>query len=567
MIIFEKVRYQNFLATGNVPIEIRLNTHTATLIVGRNGAGKSTMTEAVCFALFGRSLRNINKPALINAINKRDMLVELWFRIGEHTYQVRRGMKPTVFEIYQDGVLLPQPAALADYQTQLETLLGLNYKSFMQIVVLGSASYVPFMRLTPAARREIVEDLLDIEIFSYMSGLAKDELTQVKQQSDQLQQQKTLLDEQRRMAESFTAQTEETRATTLAQLDTKIATTTAMITALQTEIATLQAEIDAYAPVQTECNAAQDKCLEYRRTLQAIEGRTKKLIKERAFYETHDDCPTCAQTLASEFKTEKFDQIDKRLSEAHKAIVQCTTLIDKYTQRITEYDAQLAVMATYEREQQTKAAQLPVHQRHLRQLHGERTAHERAVDTTAPVVDMEDLSRRIAETQQTLMDVAKRRSILDTAATLLKDSGIKARLIKHYLPIINKQINTYLTAMDFPIHFFLDEQFQEHMQSLHRDDFSYDSFSEGEKKRIDLALLLTWRAVARLKNSAACNLLVLDEVFDSSLDLSGTEEFLKIIQSLENANIFVISHKTDTLIDKFPYVLTFAKERGFSTLK
>lgn len=567
MLIFEKISYQNFLATGNVPIEIPLNRHTATLIVGRNGAGKSTMTEAVCFALFGRALRNINKPSLLNAINKRDLLVQVWLRIGEHRYHIKRGIKPNLFEIYQDGVLIPAPASIADYQTHLETqILGLNYKSFLQIVVLGSASYVPFMRLTPAARREIVEDILDIEIFSYMAGLAKDELSLVKQQMEQLQQQKTLLDEQRRMAESFTEQVEESQEARLAELDEQIAATTAIIASIHEEMRTLQDEIASYASIQAEYATATDKLDEFTRTAKAIQTREKKLIKEREFYTQHDECPTCAQLLSDAFKTEKFEYITKRQQDAQTASTKCESLVGKWSDRVDRYRAELAAVDRLTRTLHTKEAQLPVHQRQLRSLETDRQKASRPAPAKVGV-NLEELASRIAETQDALIAVAQKRSTVETAATLLKDSGIKARLIKHYLPIINKQINFYLTAMDFPIHFQLDEQFQEHMQSLHRDDFTYDSFSEGEKKRIDLALLLTWRAVARLKNSASCNLLVLDEVFDSSLDAAGTEEFLKIIHSLEQANIFVISHKTDTLIDKFPHVLTFEKQRGFSTVK
>lgn len=567
MLTFERVSYKNFLAAGNVPIEIPLNTHSATLIVGRNGAGKSTMTEAICFALFGRALRNVNKPSLVNSINKREALVELWFRIGEHQYHIKRGMKPNVFEIYQDGTLLPQPASLADYQTQLETqIIGLNYKSFMQIVVLGSASYVPFMRLSPAARREIVEDLLDIEIFSYMSGLAKDELAQVKTQSESLQQQKTLLDEQRRLADSFTAQVAESQEAVMADITTKITVTETLIASLQAEIASLQDTIAAYDAVRESYDATTEKAQEYTRTLRAIESREKKLVKERAFYEEHDECPTCAHPLEEQFKTDKFVQIDKRADEARKAAQQCSALITKYTARLAEYQSQLAKADAYAQTLHTKEAQLPVHRRQLNQLQTD-LARAGAPAPAVAHVDLEQLASRIAETQEQLMTVAKRRSILETASALLKDSGIKARLIKHYLPIINKQINTYLMAMDFPVHFMLDEEFQEHIQSLHRDDFTYDSFSEGEKKRIDLALLLTWRAVARLKNSASCNVLVLDEVFDSSLDVAGTEEFMKIIRSLERTNVFVISHKTDTLVDKFPHVIAFEKQRGFSAIK
>lgn len=566
MILFERVRYQNFLASGNVPIEIPLNAHSSTLIVGRNGAGKSTMTEAVSFALFGRALRNINKPALVNSINKRDALVELWFRAGEYTYYIKRGIKPNVFEIHQDGALIPQPASLADYQTMLEEhIIGMNHKSFMQIVVLGSATYVPFMRLSAAARREIVEDLLDIEIFSTMASLTKEELSTLKSKVDQLTQQRTLLEEQKRMAESFTAQEQEDIESRLAVIDANIQETQRTLAEVQQRMQELVSLIAAYDGERDSLALAQEKLREYGNTLKSIETRHKKILKEREFYESHDECPTCAQTITDDFKTEKYVVLSRKEADASKATDQCRKLIDKYESASNTLQASLQTANVLSTELHTLKAQAPLHTRRLKELETERVRVQTPKDTKT--VDVADIVTRIESVTSEHDGVSRRRAILDTANTLLKDSGIKSRIIKHYLPIINKQINYYLTAMDFPIHFTLDEEFTEHMQSRHREDFAYDSFSEGEKKRIDLALLLTWRAVARIKNSASCNMLVLDEVFDSSLDAPGTEEFMKILHALEKSNIFVISHKTDQLIDKFHHVLHFEKQRGFSCVK
>lgn len=566
MILFEKVRYANFLATGNVPIEISLNTHSSTLIVGRNGAGKSTMTEAVCFALFGRALRNINKPNLVNAVNKRDALVELWFRAGDHAYYIKRGIKPNVFEIHQNGTFIPQPASLADYQTMLEEhVIGMNYKSFMQIVVLGSATYVPFMRLSAAARREIVEDLLDIEIFSTMASLTKEELSTLKSKVDQLTLQRTLLEEQKRMAESYTAQEQENIESRLAVIDTNMQETQRTLTEVQQRMQELVDLIATYDEQRDDLIAAQEKLREYGSTLKSIETRHKKILKEREFYESHDECPTCAQTITDDFKTEKYAVLSRKDADASKATDQCRKLLDKYENASKTLHASLQTANVLSTELHTLKAQAPLHTRRLKELEAEKVRVQ--VPKETKVVDVTDIITQIENVTSEHDSVSRRRAILDTANTLLKDSGIKSRIIKHYLPIINKQINYYLTAMDFPIHFTLDEEFTEHMQSRHREDFAYDSFSEGEKKRIDLALLLTWRAVARIKNSASCNMLVLDEVFDSSLDQNGTEEFMKIIQALEKSNIFVISHKTDQLIDKFHHVLHFVKDRGFSSLK
>ena len=565
MIVFERVRYKNFLATGDVSIELALNENASTLIIGKNGAGKSTMTEALCFALFGRALRNINKPALINSTNKKDTVVELWFTIDQTRYHIKRGMKPTVFQIYVDDVLLPAPASLADYQTLLEsTILKINYKSFMQIVVLGSASFVPFMRLTPTARREIIEDLLDIEIFSAMSGLTKGEIAEVKNVGDQLTMQRVLLEEQLRMAESFTTQL-------VGERDDKLATLRTAMDATQTQIDTLREQETAWASareVYTEVPAlhrvASTKRSGYATTHRAIASREKKLEKERVFYTTHDECPTCEQSITDSFKQARFLVLTEKEAAAQTALTQCQTLMDKYEALVDTHQLGLDADAALHRQITLVGGQVPIHTQRLRELEAERQA---TLAPAAAPVDVDALQTQQQEILEQHTVVAARRSVLDTAMTLLKDSGIKARVIKHYLPIINKHINYYLTAMDFPIHFTLNEEFKEQIQSRHRDDFCYESFSEGEKKRIDLALLLTWRSVARLKNSASCNVLVLDEVFDSSLDINGTEEFLKIIHDLEHANVFVISHKTDSLIDKFHHVITFEKQRGFSSIK
>ena len=565
MIIFDRVTYRNFLASGDVPITLELHAHASTLIIGVNGAGKSTMTEAICFALFGRALRNINKPALVNSINKRDTLVELWLTIGQTQYQIRRGIKPSLFEIYVDGVLVPAPASLADYQTLLETtILKINYKSFMQIVVLGSASFVPFMRLAPAARREIIEDLLDIEIFSAMSGLTKDELTETKTAGDQLTLQRVLLDDQIRMAQTFTTQLTDERESKLTIIQTATESTETQIANLRAQQTTLTEQLNAYASVRPAYQIASQKLSEYTTTYRAINTREKKLEKERLFYTTHDECPTCEQSITDTFKHTRFDLLSEKEAAAQTAQIQCQVLIDKYqTLTNTQHD-RLDEADAIRAEYNLIDVQVPIHTRRLRELADERET----VSAPPPApVDIEALQTRQQDVYAQHVLVSTRRSVLETALALLKDSGIKARVIKHYLPIINKHINYYLTAMDFPIHFTLDEEFKEQIQSRHRDEFSYESFSEGEKKRIDLALLLTWRAIARLKNSAACNVLVLDEVFDSSLDVNGTEEFLKIIHTLEHANVFVISHKTDSLIDKFHHVITFEKQRGFSAIK
>lgn len=565
MILFQRVKYQNFLASGQVPIDIPLNAHTSTLIIGRNGVGKSTMTEAVCFALFGRALRNITKPSLVNSINKSDALVELWFQIDQTCYQIRRGIKPNLFEIYADGVMIPQPAALADYQTMLEeNILGLTYKAFMQIVVLGSASYVPFMRLSPAARREIIEDLLDIQVFSVMSALTKDELSANRVLSEQLMHDRRAIEQQIRMAESFVTQMSETHEQRMANLRTTITSVNATIQELEEKQTAMLVALRSFEDTQVAYSTAAQRVTEYTATHRALQARQKKLDKEREFYETHDECPTCAQPIDVAFKDARVSSIVEKRSTTDLAHDQCVALIEKYADLSKMHKQDLDREAYLRSSLTTVESQLEAARDRVQEL-----TKELSTPTFAPMmsVDLDGLRAQLVANERQHAEVSSRRAVLEAASAILKDNGIKARVIKHYLPIINRQINHYLTAMDFPIHFTFDAEFNETIQSMYREKFSYESFSEGEKKRIDIALLLSWRAVAALKNSASCNMLVLDEVFDSSLDAGGTEEFLKIIHTLERANVFVISHKTDSLVDRFSHILQFVKERGFSSLK
>jgi DNA repair exonuclease SbcCD ATPase subunit len=569
MIIFTHVKYQNFLASGNAPISIPLNAHSATLIVGHNGTGKSTLSEAICFALFGRPMRNITKPKLVNSINNRDCLVELDFTTNSSSYKIRRGIKPNVFEIYEGGNLIPAPASVLDYQTMLEDhILKLNYKSFMQVVVLGSASYVPFMRLTGASRREIIEDLLDIEVFGAMNVLTKEDLTGLKVATDKGQTEIALVSKQVEMAQSYTDHLEDQRAEQLAKIDATLQSVQTTVAALEAERQTHAAALIPYAAIQTAYDTAHTKQVEYEKMLTKIAAQDKKARKERTFYEEHDHCPTCEQGIDETFKAGRYEVLAKTEADAAKALAQCQALITKYRAQVDTAQAELDKADSIQKQYDAITAKLPVHQARIKELQAERVKIAAAVPAVAVVADVDELQAQLDALLTTQQALAKRRIIVEAAAMLLKDNGIKSKVIRHYIPIINKSINHYLSAMDFPILFQLNDEFAETIKSRHRDDFSYDSFSEGEKKRIDLALLLTWRAVARLKNSASTNLLILDEVFDSSLDANGTEEFLKIIAALESdTNIFVISHKTDQLIDKFANTITFEKSRGFSQIR
>lgn len=568
MLIFESVKYQNFLISGQVPVEIVLNTRPTTLIVGTNGVGKTTISDAIAFGLFGKTLRNINKPQLVNSINGRDCLVELAFRTPQANYIIKRGIKPNIFEVYENGELIPLPAKLEDYQTMLEAnILKLNYKSFKQIVVLGSDTFVPFMRLPAAQRREIIEDLLDIEIFGVMSGINRDDITVVREKLEKCNTKRNMLTEQLRMAQQFTDHLEEVRQEAIKTLEKDITTLNSTIAGLEREHAQLVEQCVSFEEVRTALIKAQKKQNEYQAMLRDMSGQQKKLVKERKFYEEHDTCPECEQPIVDDFKTAKYETLASKEESTIDAMTKCEVVIAKYDAQVEKTSTELEECQELQKQTAAIHARIALHQKRLKELQTERARHANPLESQ-PAVDVPALEAQAQQLQTEHDDLSRARVVVDAASMILKDNGIKTRIIKHYLPIINKQINHYLTLMDFPVNFTLDESFAEHVLSSHRQEFSYESFSSGQKKRIDIALLLAWRAVARIKNSAACNLLFLDEVFDSSLDAGGTEEVLKIIQNLErDTNVFVISHKTDQMIDKFGHTLVFELNRGFSQLK
>jgi DNA repair exonuclease SbcCD ATPase subunit len=568
MNICDRITYQNFLAAGNVPIVVDLTKHATTLVIGKNAAGKSTLHEAICFAWFGRPLRKINKPSLVNWINNRDCLVELdWHLPNGNAYKVRRGIKPAVFEIYKNGIMEPMPANVDDYQRLLESIIKLNHKAFMQIVVLGGSSYVPFMRLTTTARREIIEDLLDIEVFSAMNVLAKEDLTELKATLDKNATTTTLLNQQITMAQSFETHIEEQTKERLDTINTAITETEETIEDLLYNREELVTSLDAFIQATENKRLAAANVDEYEKTLYKLESREAKVVKERTFYEDHDNCPTCEQSITEEFKAGRFATLTEKETGTRKAIVQCQGLIEKYQQVESAVDVILEGKTRIQANINTIDAKLPLHRRRLRELEQDKLKAS-LPPPTAPNVDVDALSKQLGDLRTAHTTLSADRVVLDAAAMLLKDTGIKTRIIKHYLPVINKHINGYLVAMDFPIQFTFDDNFEEHIKTHHGDSFAYEQFSDGEKKRIDLALLLTWRAVARLKNSASTNLLILDEVFDSSLDMQGMEDFIKIIHGLEaDANVFVMSHRVDQMIDKFAHTIIYQKVRGFSEIK
>jgi DNA repair exonuclease SbcCD ATPase subunit len=570
MISFQKIRWKNFLSTGAHWTEINFTKSTNTLIIGQNGAGKSTVLDALCFALFGKPFRKINKPQLPNSINQKDCLVEVEFNIGQKRYKIVRGIKPNKFEIFVNDVLLNQDAAAKDYQDVLENqILKLNFKSFTQVVILGSAAFTPFMQLSAADRRTIIEDLLDIQIFSTMNGVVKDKTSLNKESLTKVKYDIALLNEKIKMQLESIDEHKKHNDGEINKKKVEIETSTQQRTKLLSDNVLIQKHSDK---LLEKIGDKKTKLEKKSKGLFQIQGKINTNIKRHEsdieFYNKNHDCPTCKQAITDNWKqsqiTEKNEKIGtqkKNLEEVENEIKSVTNEMTKITQiighinehnsEITKNLATVAAIDTY-----TKKLEKEIKELSTKVATSEQDNERLSTLRT-------ELSQNEQEYQTLLVD----KQYLEYAGTLLKDGGIKSRIIKQYLPIMNKLINKYLSAMDFFVNFNIDENFNETIKSRYRDEFSYANFSEGEKMRIDLALLFTWRQIAKLKNSTNTNLLILDEVFDSSLDTVGTEEFLKLINEMGvDTNVFVISHKGDQLFDKFRSVIKFEKKGNFSRI-
>jgi DNA repair exonuclease SbcCD ATPase subunit len=569
MIKFKKISWRNFLSTGNAPTEVLLDRTSTTLIVGENGAGKSTILDAICFALFNKAFRNISKPQLLNSINQKNLLVEVEFSIGRKDYRIVRGHKPARFEIYCDGNFLNQEADSRDYQKFLEeSILKLNYKSFTQIVILGSASFTPFMQLPPAHRREIIEDLLDIRIFTSMNQILKDRQSQLKDQIRQLDADIEVQKERVKLQDDYIKQLladQQRRGDDLqSRIDaaaTEIDFANSGVIKLEAQIATLREQI-----------GDEDTQIARARKLSDLQRKmTEKIGKaqtEIAFYHDNDNCPTCQQGLPHELKTEAIAAQNAKMAEIQTGLEELSRAIDEVQTRLDEIHEISNTIAGYNQELIAHNNTIIATQKYIQKLQAEQTQHN---DTDQNLDDeklkLRGLAREVVALTQERTTLNEEKYYQDIASNLLKDTGIKTKVIRQYLPAINKLVNKYLSAMDFFVSFELDEAFNETIKSRHRDDFSYASFSEGEKQRIDLALLFTWRTIAKMKNSAATNLLLLDEVFDSSLDNNGTDYLMNVLNTLgEETNVFVISHKGDQLFDKFRSVIRFEKYQNFSRI-
>ena len=568
MIVFKTLRWKNLLSTGNTFTEVSLNTHNNTLIVGENGAGKSTILDALSFALFGKPFRKVNKGQLINSINNKGLLVECEFAVGNKNYLIKRGSKPTVFEIYMDGVLINADAASSDYQDILDKqILKINHKSFSQIVVLGSASFIPFMQLAAATRREVIEDLLDIQIFTTMNTLLKEKVAQNKNDIIDVSYKIQGVEEKIEMENSHLNEIQQSQEGVVKQKTEQIAFYTKMVsdanantTHLLQEVADLNGLIDDHPKVQSR----HDKVMHLARQ---INVRAALIEKDAEFFANNHDCPTCRQDISGDHKTTVVERASKQLAEIEEGKVKLTEEIDRLNQRLAEIASTMELITSKQQQINTNQVQANAWNTFITNLESELKTLTQSKEADTNKDRLKDLKTSLSTLNDNLRQMVEDRQILDVASVLLKDAGIKTKIIRQYIPVINKLINKYLAAMDFFVNFELNENFEETIKSRFRDEFSYASFSEGEKSRIDLALLFTWRSIAKLRNSASTNLLILDEVFDGSLDSQGNEELLKILQAItEGNNVFVISHKTDVYLDKFERVLKFEKQKNFSRM-
>lgn len=569
MIIFESIEWKNFLSTGNSANKVLLNKSSTTLIIGKNGEGKSTILDALCFSLFGKAFRNVNKGQLVNSINQKQCVVEVKFTIGKNKFTVIRGIKPNVFEIYQNDVMLNQDAASKDYQKVLEQqILKLNYKTFTQVVILGSASFVPFMQLSSAQRRDVIEDILDIRIFSTMNQLLKEKAQETKDAIARIESEitnaKTKVEGQTAIIKTIS----EAKADSIRTVQIQIANnlqeveqTQSEVDALVSELTTLKGKTSDQDKIKEDLNKANQL---QQRLLQKVETCSSHV----EFFGEHDVCPSCNQDITEQYKENILSDLNEKLSAQNGKVDELNQVLSKLQEKLSSINEVVQQIADKNIDLSTKNSSITLLNRQISQAKNE---VERIKSDTTNIDEEKNKLKEMAAEALAKINIKKQhleqRNLEEVASLLLKDTGIKTAIIREYLPAMNKLINKYLQAMDAYIHFELDEAFNEHVKSRFRDDFTYASFSEGEKMRIDLAILFTWRAIAKMKNSVNTNLLILDEIFDSSLDTAGTDYFLNLMNQLgENSNVFVISHKGDQLFDKFRSVIKFEKRNDFSVI-
>jgi DNA repair exonuclease SbcCD ATPase subunit len=571
MIKFKKLRWKNFLSTGNSFTEVDFTTYKTTLVVGHNGAGKSTMLDALAFALFGKAHRNISKPQLVNSINNKSCLVEVEFNVSGSELKVVRGIKPNVFEIWKDGIMINQSSHSKEYQKILEqNILKLNHKSFHQIVVLGSSSFIPFMQLPAQHRRDVIEDLLDINVFSKMNQLLKEKNSLLKDKANQIEYNYELTKEKIDLQKKYIREVEDLSNDQVEEKENEIFLAEDSIENLQLENVNTSEEIEKLSDgLEEDLKKNNDKKQTLLHYGAEFNQKIKTLVRDSKFYEENDTCPTCSQDINEDLRSEKLSTAKTKASEIQKAL-------DDVADQSATVESALERLNGISNDIRTKTTLISSNNREIVRLQGQIKNLTAAIskirgndgDVAKSQADLDILKTELDNLFESRLENNEAMSYNTVILEMLKDTGIKTKIIKQYLPVINNLVNQYLQVLDFFVSFNLDEAFSETIRSRHRDNFSYDSFSEGEKQRIDLALLFTWRQIAKMKNSVSTNLLILDETFDSSLDYEGVDNLMKIIDTLgDDTNVFVISHKGDILDGKFQHKLEFHKEKNFSKLK
>ena len=567
MIIFKKVRWKNFLSTGNYFLEVQLDRSPTTLIVGENGSGKSTVLDALCFVLFNKPFRTISKSQLVNSINLGGTIVEIEFVIQKNNFKIIRGMKPNIFEIYCNGRMMNQDANALDTQKILEQqILKLNYRSFTQVVILGSSTFIPFMQLRSKDRREVVEDILDIKIFSLMNFLLKHKVKEVSEELKSIEYEFRLSKEKIDLQNKYIEDIRKNKERIIEEKEHLVFDSERVVLSEQEKADKIKLEIKSLEPETSQKENVKSSIREYHKMEAKLSNRVDENKRQKEFFENNETCPVCTQDIELELKKQKIEEKSKRIQELNSGIDKLKVELDDKEQLLKGID----MLSKQIREKEVEVAKIGTSITHMERLI--RQTNIQIQDMKKGEVSEEDkvkltrLSERCKLQEEQITKLREDKFYVDVARNLLMDTGIKTKIINKYLPIMNKLINGYLTSMDFYVNFTLDNNFNETIKSRHRDEFSYSSFSEGEKMRIDLALLFTWRAVAKMKNSTNTNLLILDEIFDSSLDTTGTDDFLKILHTFADQNVFVISHKGDTMFDKFRSVIKFEKQRNFSKL-
>ena len=567
MIHFQKVRWKNFLSTGNYFLEIELDRNPTTLIVGENGSGKSTVLDALCFVLFNKPFRTITKSQLINSINNSGTVVELEFIVQKNKFKIIRGIKPTIFEIYCNGRMMNQDANALDTQKILEQqILKLNYRSFTQVVILGSSTFIPFMQLRSKDRREVVEDILDIKIFSLMNFLLKHKVKEVSEELKSIEYEFRITKEKIDLQSKYIEDIKKNKVKLIEEKVSLVNETESVKLEESKRVDALNEEVKELQPKVSNKQDIKNSIREYYKMEAKLSNRIDENERQKKFFEENETCPVCTQDIESELKKKKIEEKHNRIKELHSGIEKLKVELKSKETILNDVELLLKQIREKEVEIAKSCASITHMQKLIISTEKDISNYKKGEVSEEDKAKLTRLSERCKIQEEQITKLREDKFYVDVARNLLMDTGIKTKIINKYLPIMNKLINGYLTSMDFYVNFTLDNNFHETIKSRHRDEFSYSSFSEGEKMRIDLALLFTWRAVAKMKNSTNTNLLILDEIFDSSLDTTGTDDFLKILNTFADQNVFVISHKGDTMFDKFRSVIRFEKQRNFSKL-